>query len=64
MNGVYFVMQRRFTGDKHAGQLTQLGLREDGVWVLYAHPSQRKHRGGKNSLPGLIVDATHGAPAP
>lgn len=64
MNGVYFVMQRRFTGDKHAGQLTQLGLREDGVWALYAHPSQRKHRRGKNSLPGLIVDATHGAPAP
>ena len=61
INGVYFVMARRFSGDKQRGQFTQLSLREDGVWALYAHPSKRKHRRGKNSQPGAIIDATKGA---
>ena len=61
LDGVYFLMARRFTGDKTVGQRTQLTLKEDGVWVLDAHPSQRKHRRGKNSLPGKIVDLSTGA---
>lgn len=62
LDGVYFLMARRFTGDKSVGQRTQLTLKEDGVWVLDAHPSKRRHRKGKNSLPGKIVDLTTGAP--
>lgn len=61
LDGTYFVMARRFTGDKAVGQRTQLTLKEDGVWVLDAHPSNRRHRRGKNSLPGKIIDLTTGA---
>ena len=61
LDGVYFLIARRFTGDKSAGQRTQLTLKEDGVWVLDAHPSRRKHRRGKNSMPGKIVDLSGGA---
>lgn len=60
IDGIYFLMARRFTGDKIKGQRTQLTLKEDGVWVLDAHPSQRRHRRGKNSLPGKIIDLTQG----
>lgn len=61
LNGVFFVMSRRFTGDKNRGQMTTLSLREDGVWALYAHPSKRVHRRGKNAAPGKISDAAVGA---
>lgn len=60
IDGLYFVMSRRFSLTKQSGQMTQLSLREDGVWALYAHPSKRKHRRGKNALPGAIVDASKG----
>jgi len=63
LDGIYFVMSRRFSSDRNRGQTTQLSLREDGVWSLYAHPSKRKHRRGRNSLPGRILDATTGAPS-
>lgn len=62
IDGTYFLMARRFTGDKASGQRTQLTLKEDGVWTLDAHPNKRKHRRGKNSLPGKVVDLTTGAP--
>jgi prophage tail gpP-like protein len=58
LDGVYFLMGRRFTGDKINGQRTQLTLKEDGVWVPQPHPSKRRHRRGANSLPGKIVDLT------
>lgn len=61
LDGVYFIMARRFTCDKASGQRTQLTLKEDGVWVLDAHPSNRRHRRGANSLPGKIIDLTGGA---
>jgi len=61
IDGVYFLIARKFTGDKVQGQRTVLTLKEDGVWVLDAHPSKRKHRRGKNSLPGQIVDLPVGA---
>lgn len=61
LNGVFFVMSRRFRGSKSAGQTTELSLREDGVWALYAHPSTRSHRRGKNKAPGQIVPVTQGA---
>lgn len=56
LDGTYFLMQRRFTCSREAGQLTQMVLREDGAWVLDAHPSHRKHRRGKNAVPGKIID--------
>lgn len=61
LDGVYFLMARRFTGDKVSGQRTRLTLKEDGVWVPQPHPSRRRHRRGQNSLPGKIVDLTTGA---
>lgn len=56
LDGIYFLMARRFTGDKHKGQHTQLTFKEDGMWVLDAHPSKRRHRRGKNGLGGVILD--------
>ncbi|MBQ1761769.1 MAG: phage tail protein [Aquincola sp.] len=56
LDAVFFVMARRFSLDRRNGQTTTLTLVEDGVWALYAHPSRRKHRRGKNSLPGRIID--------
>ena len=38
-----------------------LTMKEDGVWTLDAHPSKRKHRRGKNSLPGRVIDLSTGA---
>jgi len=61
IEGVYFLMGRRFHLDRGAGQVTQLTLKEDGVWTLDAHPSKRKHRRGKNSLPGKVIDVSGGA---
>lgn len=60
IDGVYFLMARRFTRDKANGQRTTLTLKEDGVWVLDAHPSRRRHRRGKNDMPGKIIDLTSG----
>lgn len=61
LDGIYFVIGRRIAGDRARGQTTDLTLKEDGAWALYAHPSKRKHRRGKNSVPGRIIDATTGA---
>lgn len=59
LNGVYFLMSRRFSRNRHDGTHTDLLLKEDGVWVVDAHPHKRKHRRGKNSLPGKVVDASN-----
>jgi prophage tail gpP-like protein len=56
IDAVFFVMARRFTGGRGRPSRTQLTLKEDGVWQLDAHPHQRKHRRGKNSTPGAVVD--------
>jgi prophage tail gpP-like protein len=58
IDGVYFVMARRFTG---LPQMTVLSLREDGAWVVDAHPSKRRHRRGKNApSAGAILDVVGG----
>jgi prophage tail gpP-like protein len=45
VDAVYFLMARRFTGGRPGGTRTTLTLKEDGVWILDAHPhSGRKHR--------------------
>jgi len=58
INGIYFLMRRTFTGGRDDSATTELKLKEDGVWVLDAHPHKRRHRRGKNSLPAEIVDVT------
>ncbi|MBX3588799.1 MAG: phage tail protein [Ramlibacter sp.] len=58
IDGVFFLMGRSFILDRKKGQITRLRLKEDGVWTLDAHPHKRKHRRGKNSLPGKVVDAS------
>jgi prophage tail gpP-like protein len=60
IDGIYFIMGRRFSGGR-TGPRTTLTLKEDGVWVPQVHPSKRRHRRGKNSLPGQIVDLSTGA---
>lgn len=61
IDGVFFLMARKFTGGRSQGTVTELTLKEDGVWTLDAHPHKRKHRRGKNSGPGEIIDVTGGA---
>lgn len=55
LDGIYFLMARTFTGGRGQPSITSLTLKEDGVWTLDAHPHQRKHRRGKNDVPGQIV---------
>jgi len=51
IEGVYFLMGRRFIRSRQEGTITELTLKEDGAWVLDAHPHKRRHRRGKNGLP-------------
>lgn len=55
-DGVFFLMARRLVGGRNVPKLSLLTLKEDGVWTLDAHPSTRRHRRGKNSLPGKVMD--------
>ncbi|MCG9093986.1 DNA circularization N-terminal domain-containing protein [Laribacter hongkongensis] len=41
LDGVYFLMARRFRGGRGVGTTTALTLKEDGVWTLDAHPGKR-----------------------
>ncbi|ARU30905.1 phage tail protein [Sulfuriferula sp. AH1] len=61
IDGVFFLMARKFRGGRASGSRTELTLKEDGVWVLDAHPHKGKHRRGKNSAPGQIIDLTGAA---
>lgn len=58
---VFFLMARKFSRNRQDGTRTVLTLKEDGVWVLDAHPHKNSHRRGKNALPGKIVDVAGGA---
>lgn len=51
LDAIYFLMARKFTRSRTDGTRTALTLKEDGVWLLDAHPHNR-HRRGKNSLLG------------
>lgn len=61
IDALFFVMARRFTGGRDRPSRSILMLKEDGVWQLDAHPHQRRHRRGKHSTPGKIIDL--GTPA-
>jgi prophage tail gpP-like protein len=59
LDGIFFVMARRFTG---LPQMTTLTLHEDGAWVLDAHPKTLRRHGKhhKADRPGRIIDLTPG----
>jgi prophage tail gpP-like protein len=42
IDGTFFLMGRRFTLSRTGGTLTELTLKEDGVWLLDAHPTTKK----------------------
>ena len=56
IDAVWFLMSRKFTGGRGEGAVTELTLKEDGVWVIKAHPHKRKHRRGKNAATGEIIN--------
>lgn len=60
VDDVFFLMGRKFSRSRHDGTRTVLTLKEDGVWILDAHPHKNQHRRGKNG-PGQIIDVTGGA---
>ena len=55
IDAVYFLMARKFAGGRSDGTRTALTLKEDGVWVLDAHPHKGKRRGNKGSAQILDV---------
>lgn len=61
IDAVYFLMARRFSGGRREGPRTDLVLKEDGAWVLDAHPHKRRHRLGKHAAPVQILDVSKGA---
>ncbi|MBI4804464.1 MAG: phage tail protein [Desulfovibrio sp.] len=55
LDGVYFLMKRAFIGGKDRGRITELTLKEDGVWLPeLADKSKVKKKGKKG--PGEVVD--------
>lgn len=56
---IFFLMARKFRRNRQDGTRTVLTLKEDGIWVLDAHPHKNKHRRGRND-PGQIIDVTKG----
>lgn len=55
IEAVFFLMARKFTRNRSEGTRTTLTLKEDGVWIMDAHPHKNKHRRGKNSPPAQIL---------
>jgi len=44
LDGVFFLMARRFSLDRQEGTVTTLTLKEDKVWTLDAHPHKGRKR--------------------
>ena len=44
LDGVFFLMARRFSLDRQEGTMTTLTLKEDKVWTLDAHPHKGRRR--------------------
>lgn len=55
IDGIYFLMARKFLRSRGSGTTTELTLKEDGVWIVEAHPHKRKYRRGKNALTGEVI---------
>ncbi|WP_156167980.1 hypothetical protein [Vogesella sp. EB] len=61
IHGVFFLVQRKLVGGRGQARHTQLTLKEDGVWQVFAIPQgkrggKRKGRKKKATGPGEIVD--------
>lgn len=56
IDGVYFLMARKFIRNRMDGTRTVLTLKEDGVWLAGAH-SHKKHKAGKNTESLQIITA-------
>lgn len=57
IDAVYFLMARKFSGGRGEGKVTSLTLKEDGVWVLDAHPHKRaKKRAKGRTSKGEILE--------
>jgi len=53
---ICFIMATDMSGGKGQRPLTALTLKEDGVWIVAAHPHKRRHRRGRNGLPARVWD--------
>lgn len=62
IDGVFFLMARKFNRARQDGTRTTLTLKEDGMWLVNAHPHKNAHRRGKNAMPGKIIDVSGAAP--
>lgn len=61
-DAIYFLMARKFLGGRDRHPITNLVLKEDGAWLLDAHPHKKKHRRHKGAATLEILDLTKGAP--
>jgi prophage tail gpP-like protein len=55
IDGIFFLMARRFSLSRTDGTLTHLTLKEDGVWNLDAHPTTKKGKARKKAAQELEV---------
>lgn len=56
LEGIYFLISRTLRGGRGQPTITELTLKEDGVWIVNAHPHKRRHRRGRNAGPGAVLD--------
>jgi len=59
LDGIYYVIGRRFSGGAGRQRLTTLTLKEDKAWIVAHHAHTKRARRMQGD--GLIIDATHGA---
>ncbi|CAH0444056.1 hypothetical protein LMG10661_00622 [Ralstonia syzygii subsp. syzygii] len=52
IDAVFFLMARRFTGGRNRATQTRLTFKEDGMWIVEAHPHNKRHRRGRNGISG------------
>jgi prophage tail gpP-like protein len=50
INGIWFVIGRRFQCGRDGAAITELRLKEDGIWQIDAHPHNGRHRRGSHAL--------------
>jgi len=55
IDAIYFLMARKFQRSRGYGTTTALTLKEDGVWVVEAHPHKGRSRKAKNALTGEVI---------
>lgn len=57
INAIWFLMGRQFIGGRESETVTNLVLKEDGVWTLDAYQKRKKGRKGKK-LQAVILDVS------